>query len=102
MTFDEWLEQASESERRTASEYVHHYPVEIAIFEMSLDELEEKGMDAIPDQEDWPTKTVCGCEPVGQYEFGSEGHRPSDWEDISNATLTSDDLAKLLGHDIPE
>lgn len=67
MTFDEWLAQADEWEKRTASEYRHHYPVENEVWVIGDTPLDEPG-----------TRVVeCGCNQFG-YEYGSPGHNPGD------------------------
>lgn len=107
MTFDEWLDQATETEKRQASFFIHHFPLEISVMEVDMNELGddatiEDALAALKSPRDWPTKTVCGCDPMGQYTYGEDEHVPEGAVAEEEPTLSEDDFAKLLGHDTSE
>lgn len=67
--FTDWLISADEDDKREASDWVHHYPVETDVTELLWDE----------DARDWvdgPARreVECGCSPGFGHEYGSEGH----------------------------
>lgn len=68
--FTRWLQTASEDDKREASEWRHHYPVEQEVFDYDedLDEWEEESH----------REVVCGCDPAFGHEFFEEGHKPGD------------------------
>lgn len=70
MSFEAWLEQASEEDKRAASRFRHHFPVEVRFWEYSPEEPDAEA----PEQRE----TVCGCNEAFGYKFMSEGHRPGD------------------------
>lgn len=73
MTFMEWLMTATEDDKREASDYRHHFPVEQQV----LDVLEGNPMeDAFEDLvlDEARRLIVCGCNEHMAYPYGSGGH----------------------------
>lgn len=70
-SFESWLSQASEDDKRAASEWRHHYPVEEERWTFDA----ATPVEAITGVLDQPSERhiVCGCNHSG-VPFGSPGH----------------------------